>query len=650
MKLLTAFRNQVDAVGDIQRVWFTSFVVNVEFIETYLLPVILGMDTPKIRMDYEGMQQVLSERGIDFHVFCDKRYIEPDQNKRTALPIHGVTPELLPPNGPVSFSKDSLFHPKVIYIQGDKGAVLGTGSANLTVDGWGRNQEVFSFTRVVGTQLAESVKSFFEPIFVSVREPFPEDFPVLGEGAEQGETFCHSLAGPPFLDRLFENRPNELAVWSPYFSTDLGKYVQLLQSFIDKPNLKVQLVPDRVENQYFRTEWSEGVASLHQSGVLAFYQSPIERDYRSSMTHAKLWKTTDRLAIGSWNFTQPGSNLALEGRASSSNVEAGFIYSDASPLACYVGKELPFAEGLFASPEQMEQESLRVPELPPFDLKVVFDWQMERYFISGAWIGKGAPEEGLQLELPDLPHRVELKWEFGTDGQSFILRDLVLPVSATKELLKAHSFEVLRGLETLARGLIIERRSVYRRAQQYENLRGLLDALVLTSGNPPADDVGYRVREDEGGETLVDGLREEGETFVAGQEGQSTDISYFRLFSACHHYAELIEHCRDQKELEYWAFIRPGCLQELVEKTQHRIGITDSPTLFNWFLSQEVNQLCEVAYTRWKSLSLNESRETSERWRALKTDQLALPSTLSKKYQAWLAKEYQRRSGDKEKV
>lgn len=650
MKLLTAFRHQIEAVGDIRRVWLTSFVINVEFIETYLLPVILGMDIPKLRMDYEGMQQVLSERGIDLHVFCDKRYIEPGQNKRTALPVHGVTPELLPPNGSVRFSKDSLFHPKVIYIQGDKGAVLGTGSANLTVDGWGRNQEVFSFTEVVGRQLAESVKSFFEPIFINVREPFPEDLPVPVEGAEQSETFCHSLAGLPFLDRLFERRSNELAVWSPYFSVDLGKYVQLLQHAIDKPNLKVRLVPDRVENQYLRSEWSDGVASLYEKGLLAFYQSPDKRDDRSAMTHAKLWKTTDRLAIGSWNFTQPGSNLVIEGRGANSNVEAGFIYSDPSPLAHFVGQELPLSRALFASPAQMEQESLRVPELPPFELQVVFDWQVERYVISGAWTGRGSPEDGLQLELPDLNHRVELKWEPGLDHADFYLHDCVIPVPAAKELLKTHSYEVFRGSETRVRGLIIERHAEFRRAQRYEDLRGLLDALVLTSGQPSTDDVGYRLSEEEGGETLVDALGGDNENFNGVPERESTDISYFRLFSAFHHYADLIKHCRDHKELEYWAFIRPGCLQELVEKTQQRIGSTTSPTLFNWFLSEEANQLCEAAYARWKMLLRADSDETLERWKALKVEPPALPSSLSKKYQAWLAKEYQRRSGDKEQA
>jgi len=650
MKLLSAFHKQIDAVGSVQRVWFTSFVINVEFIETYLLPAILGMDTPKLRMDYEGMQQVLGERGIDVRVFCDKRFVDPDQNKRTAIPVHGVSPERLPANGAIAFTEDSLFHPKVIYLQGEKGSVVGTGSANLTVDGWGRNQEVFSFAPMVSRALAESVRSFFGPLFANVYEPFPEDFPVPSQVTDQTETFCHSLGGASFLDHLFDSGPRELAVWSPYFSRDISNYVKALQRFSDTPSLRVRLVPDRVEDQYLRAEWSQGLADLHEQGSLALYQSPAKRDDRSFMTHAKLWKTPDRLAIGSWNFTQPGSNLTPEGRAKSCNVEAGFIIKDDSEVADFVGGELPLSEALFASPEQMAQESLRVPEPPPFDLQVVFDWQVERFFISGVWVGKAAPCEYLQLQLPAISHFVDLKWQWDSDSAYIVLEELELPVSSTKALLIKHSYEVHHGSDRVTKGLIIEKRAVFRRAQQYEDLRGLLDALVLSGGAPPADDVAYRVREDDDGEALVDVLAADDEGAVPKRDIESADISYFRLFSACHHYAELLASCRDQKELEYWAFIRPGCLQELVEKTNRRIQAALSQSLFNWFLAMEVNQLCDAARVRCARLPGVGMGRSAERWEALSVPEPKLPESLSYEYRLWLADEYQRRSSNKETI
>lgn len=49
MKLLTAFKEQLKALGQLRYVWFTSFNINIEFIETYLLPAVLDMEQPKTR-------------------------------------------------------------------------------------------------------------------------------------------------------------------------------------------------------------------------------------------------------------------------------------------------------------------------------------------------------------------------------------------------------------------------------------------------------------------------------------------------------------------------------------------------------------------------------------------------------------------------
>jgi len=113
MKLLNAFREQLKSLGKLRYVWFTSFNINIKFIETYLLPAVLEMEQPKNRMDYEHFQLALTASGIDFRVFCDKRFMGADQNKRTAIPVHGVSPSQIEK----WFTKDSLFHPKVIYLE-----------------------------------------------------------------------------------------------------------------------------------------------------------------------------------------------------------------------------------------------------------------------------------------------------------------------------------------------------------------------------------------------------------------------------------------------------------------------------------------------------------------------------------------------------
>ncbi|USW93898.1 hypothetical protein NHF39_21245 [Pseudomonas proteolytica] len=90
MKLHSAFAEQVKACGQLRRVWLTSFNIDIEFIETYVLPTVLGAEIPRTRMEYEALQLALTEQEIDLRVFCDRRFIGADQNKRTALQVHGV--------------------------------------------------------------------------------------------------------------------------------------------------------------------------------------------------------------------------------------------------------------------------------------------------------------------------------------------------------------------------------------------------------------------------------------------------------------------------------------------------------------------------------------------------------------------------------
>jgi hypothetical protein len=647
MKLLKTFTDQLKDLGEIRKVWLTSFVIDIEFIETYLLPAILNMDVPKSRMDYEAMQQELSTRGIDVQVFCDKRFIEADQNKRTAIPVHGISPERLTANDTVRFSDDSLFHPKVVYVQGEEGAILGSGSANLTVSGWGRNREVFHFVPVLDVTLADSIAAFFEPLFENVQQPFGWRFEVGGtQASPQDVVFCSSLSGPLFLSQLLgADKSGELAVWSPYFSGDLAGLVKSLHNFAENHSMKVQVVPDRVENQYLRTRWSDGLKELSDTGLLSLYTSPLKSDDRLGMAHVKLWKTPSALAIGSWNFTQPGANLPTGAGNDVFNVEAGFIFPDQSGVSRYLGEQLDVGPELFASPEQMKQESLFVPKVLPFDLRVVFDWQAERYSVSANWLGKELPVDRYQLKLPGVDAPQWLAW----DSRTLTLQELSMGVSETRHLLVNHRYEVLLDGETEGSGLIIEKLASYRRAQQYDDLRGLLDALVISAGEPSPDDVNYRVRETEDGEVLVDSLYTEEEGLNDDSATDLPDISYFRLFSACHHYADIIGNCLTLRELEHWVFTRPGCLQEFADKANARIDAT-SRGMFNWFLAHEVNDLCAGARARLKKLGGTDNEPMLQRWAELKVGVPRLPRTLSKEYRQWLKREYQWMKRNREAV
>lgn len=643
MKLLNAFAEQVKACGKLKTVWLTSFNIDIEFIETYLLPAVLGAEIPRTRMDYEALQLVLNESGIDFRVFCDRRFIGADQNKRTAIQVHGISPSEKEDRRRFGISEESLFHAKVIYLEGDKGKVLGSGSANLTISGWGRNQEVFHFLPVDSLPLYQSLKAFFEAVFRNVGKECPLKRRSAFPRTESAAHFCHSFQKEPFVSQLLGGRTcRHLAVWSPYLPGDLAGFIGHLKGSLDQPHMKVSLVADRVEGQYLRTRWSESLGQLIEGGDLCLCQKPRPVDERVPMTHAKVWKTATHLAIGSWNFTRPGANALLDSqgrRLPGNNIEAGFIIPDSSPVTGVLGSLIEAGEQCFASDELLGKEALQVPEALPFDLVVEFDWARQVYRLSGQWISDEQPEAGYSVALPDLEAEVDLHWM----PRKRLLEPGERPVGTVRSLLSDHCFRVLKNGSVRYVGMLLETSTKFRRAQQYDDLKGLFDAMAQSGPEPSLDDASFRVSETENGELLLDGSWAEDSLSRDEVEQATREISYFRLFTASYHYAARLRSITDKdvSGLEHWVFIRPGCLEELVCKARERIA-TSGPSVFNWFLAQEVNGLCELALEVRKRLSKEKLTIPLPRWQALSVDEPQLPQEANDAYRQTLQAEYRK--------
>lgn len=645
MKLLNSFAAQVKACGTLKRVWLTSFCIDIEFIETYLLPTVLGADDiPHTRMDYEALQLVLNEQGIDFRVFCDRRFIGADQNKRTAIPVHGIAPGNNSQDARRGISEDSLFHAKVIYLEGDAGRVLGTGSANLTLSGWGRNQEVFHFVPVQALVLYQSLKTFFQAVFANVGMECPLEIRRAFPSESTDVRFCHSFQSEVFVSQLFGGKSlQRLAVWSPYFSKDLAGFIHRLKQDFDQPQLKISLVADRVEGQYLRTQWSDALKQMFADQELFLCQNPSPPDERVAMTHAKLWKTSSHLAIGSWNFTHAGANTCIGAPTGGrhNNIEAGFIIADSSPIDRVLGKVLDVHDGLFATDEQLAAEVLEVPEPLPFDITVTFDWATLTYRFNGQWHASHPPEQDYRLRIPDYEKPLRLNWR----PQKKVLQVPDLPIGTVHALLTDHCFKVFHGDQLCHVGMLIETRPQYRRAQQYDDLKSLFDAMAYVGNEPSLEDTSYRVRETENGELLLDGVPCEGDEAAAAQaEGAAGEISYFRMFSASYQYAARLHAIRDIRTLEHWVFSRPGCLEELVGKTAERIE-KDGANVFSWFLAQEVNGLCGLAGRIRLRLPKDNAAVSLERWGELFVAEPALPAGANDVYRQSLQQGYQKISG-----
>lgn len=630
MKLLTAFKEQLKTLGELRYVWLTSFNINIEFIETYLLPAVLDMEQPKTRLDYEYFQIALTEKEIDFRVFCDKRFMEADKNKRTAISVHGVSPALWEE----WFSKDSLFHPKVIYLEDIYGnKILGTGSANLTLSGWGRNQEVFSFHRVETKEQYDSVKYFFAEIATNVglseglpaRRGLPRD--------DGGWAFVHSFQKESFIEQLFANtRTKELLVWSPYLSKDVAAFIRRLRAVAAVEKMEIHLVPDRVNGQFIRTPWTEVLQELSDSGALTFYENPTSRHDNIELCHAKVWKLGSKLAIGSWNFTTKGANLLDEAGEwdKSVNIEAGVIVTDGNSWRSAVGKKIELNASSFASDELLKEEALEVPDQLSFDIQVQFDWREQRYEFTGQW-HDGTPEDGYAVKVPGHGIAIPLVWR----PQKKDLRVDALEIHDPSALLHERRFQVVQGKKEVYRALITETGLAYRRAQAFESLDDLLNAFVLGGEPGPGDDVPFRIPVSQNSESLADELIEASQADVSQA---ARDISYFRLFQATHQYGEKLKAIKSVAELNSWVFTRPGCMVELVEKTRQKVSASE-PRLFNWFLAQEVQTLCRTALKQRSGLGKTEDSLPKSRWVQLHLELPPLPAGIQRDYVEMIQKE-----------
>ncbi|UVM39520.1 hypothetical protein LOY28_03530 [Pseudomonas sp. B21-017] len=619
MKLLDAFKQQLEGLDEVHRVWLTTFNLNLAFVETYLLPTVLGMEPPRNRMDYESFQSYLVEKGIDFRVFCDKRMLEADQYKRTAIHVHCVSTRAF--SAYDGFTEQTLFHPKVIYLESKSGQmVLGAGSANLTVGGWGRNQEVFTFQRVCNNGQYKQIQSFFNVLV----EPFELELNWTARrfaASNSDWQFVHSFDKQTFLQHLMaQDRITSLQVWSPYLAADLPNLLERLQAASGNLRLKVAVVADRLEGRYFRTPWSEALATCIDTGALAFHHNPSSRHHLAEMTHAKAWLCRSpqgsHLAIGSWNFTHAGTS-SFEQR----NIEAGIVLN-CKRNADMLGERIDVTEAEFASEQLLSEDCLNVPEELPFDLQVLYDWKRACFTVSGNWWAD-KPCNDYWLKLPGVSEPIALQWKARRQGGRYWLIPIEQVTPDNEAMLADHSYSILLQNQAppVYRGIIVESGQSFRRAQGFESLKDLLDSLV--AGIDPHSNTNTVLRP-----CLRTGAGADEDPPLPSAAIEQDALSYFRLFQAIEQFRERLGVVTDTAQLEHWVFGYPGCLQELVAKTRQQLQGSE-PSVFNWFLAQEVNSLYNQAVRSYQGFEHRAPAEVL--WSTLQVVPPRLPRELQKR-------------------
>lgn len=420
MKMLESFSKQIKKFSKIEKVWFTTFSLNIGFLEKYVLPEIIGSNQPKSMSDYEILEQSLINSEIDIRIFCDENmFRQSELDKNTSVQIY-----------PVSLAYDKshklqkgLYHPKVIMILGvDKTGkplcILGAGSANLTLSGWGRNIEVFIWKRIQDRENLDRVNKFFSGSHRLARlTKSPKiDVPVIAERAEY--LFIHSFIKDEekrsdFIRNLNMVVKKRLDIFSPFFGDDLDKVMQGLRV---QEGTQIRIIPDKQKGlRMTRDQYQQF------KGILYDYKFDSQHD---EMVHAKVWITEAGMAMGSWNMTLPGIGAAGD----RNNIEAGFLIDGETESLDLTLSTLTEENLCDDIDEEIESLTKLMPWIP---VSVEFDWGTHVYQITYPDTLK---EYSCDIKLPGISDTTQL---------NFTTNPIEIQIQRLEEMIKHKFYEII---------------------------------------------------------------------------------------------------------------------------------------------------------------------------------------------------------------
>ncbi|MFM9003983.1 MAG: hypothetical protein ACKOSR_00510, partial [Flavobacteriales bacterium] len=314
IQLYTYWKSRIEEMGRIRTAWFTTFNLDIGFFEKYILSAMLGLDARGMSRpeDYEVISNALHDQNpnehLDVRVFYDARaLVSTGKPKLTTVDLHAIDPQLIDHR-----FAGGVFHPKVAFFENHRGQFwLLTGSFNKTLSGWARNRECFFLQPIEYNENAVAVHDFFSRLAALSNL---ESTTALQRLRKQKSVInpswkFHSSVNDSFwLDALRRKGQNEqLRIWSPYFSENLCDVIKQLQTRGWKA---IEVIPATNELQKIRMD-AENFSAAKE--LVHFFRDDVKGVDPDVFVHAKVWLTSNSVAIGSWNMTQAGMNLSSGG-------------------------------------------------------------------------------------------------------------------------------------------------------------------------------------------------------------------------------------------------------------------------------------------------------------------------------------------------
>jgi len=544
MKLYSKYKDVIRKIGKLEKAYFTTYNMEIEFVEKYILPPLLNIEVAENKFDLEDLNLPLMEKGKpDIKFFHDANMLT-SYHKSTLVDIHPI------------LQKGGVFHPKVIYLHGDKATYLFVGSGNLTLSGWGRNIEAFQIVKIDNDNLHNQVLNFFDDVFI------------LGGLKERKRKKDINFNGKINFIHSFKNQDNSLLlenldieenlqIYSPYFSKDLD---ELFRNDEFNKVEEIHIVPDLIENQKIRLE------KLPIDERIKFYRfnkESISDKNADSTNHSKIWISETKYAIGSYNCTEQ----ALYG----SNFEASLVSSYDKKDEFEINKldevEKPEVTCENEGIEGEKEEDKRFTSL----YQIVADYKETNFKLDD--ISTNINIEDIKIFLPSFQEKITHK-EF---------KKLSMPqtIDIFRALVKNKIFEIYDSDDKLIyRGLIMEKNATDK--TRFVDSAEILDDIFLSFADVknPTEAIHLDKR-------TVDIDRDD--EVIYKRKNRQISVNYFLMFAGFKNLHEKYEEIKnDEEKLKRFCFTSASSLS--VAKDIIKSQVSDE-NLFIYLTVLEFNKL-----------------------------------------------------------
>lgn len=376
-------QEQIGWFKEIEGILCTSFTFDASFFENNVLPLFFSIEDKNENVRRIKVNDKLTK--TDVAVFYDAN----NSAKIGGKYRYQVKPMRVP---------GRFFHPKINVIAGkdtndDPVVFVSVSSANLSMSGWGRQEEVTGGIYIY-TELQEAYGQLIEFLryldrttdksgeiraisrILNVMKNLKD---YRKKECDRGELYFSGIRGAiPFWSFLKEERDvhswDILYAFSPYWQ-DVERQVEnfntrelVLIPTVNEQNRKYNLTPDQVER----------LKNITDNDCLHIYDFKKSRYKQIPFRHAKAYIICKddkvRIGIGSCNFTNSG----LAG--ASGNVECMLVFNGDKKLINqldYELKEITITENN-AETTEVSDFLLQIP----FEVSVIFDWAKKEFEYS----------------------------------------------------------------------------------------------------------------------------------------------------------------------------------------------------------------------------------------------------------------------------